>query len=220
MVKVSHPHENGAPWRACWGSRRWTATALGGVVGARLTDEAIVLPSASRSDESGASRMWCSLRADEPDLNPVFKCQLFTGLSAGHDAADAKRILSDRKGSAERLAAAIPSELADAESPSARPRRRCAGSRRQGVDMRPRRAVELRRFVLGGQPAAFLGAVGMSRVHDTYFGLQGRRRRCRLHLPGAAGGKSGKTLDQVFDADGPPAARSGGRRRPGRATAP
>ena len=84
----------------------------------RLTDEAIVLPSASRSDESGSFKnVVFKLRADEPDLNPgVFECQLFTGLSAvAVDAADAKRILSDRKGSAERLAAAIPSELADAE---------------------------------------------------------------------------------------------------------
>ena len=84
----------------------------------RLTDEAIVLPSASRSDESGSFKnVVFKLRGDEPDLNPgVFECQLFTGLSAvAVDAADAKRILSDRKGSADKLAAAIPSELADAE---------------------------------------------------------------------------------------------------------
>ena len=50
----------------------------------RLTDEAIVLPSASRSDESGSFKnVVFRLRGDEPDLDPgVFECSLFTGLSA------------------------------------------------------------------------------------------------------------------------------------------
>ena len=74
----------------------------------RLCDEAIVLPSASRSDESGAFKnVVFKLRGDEENLSPsLFECQLFTGLSAvAVDEADAKRILADRRGAADKLAA-------------------------------------------------------------------------------------------------------------------
>ena len=60
--------------------------------------------------------------------------------------------------------------------------------------------------VLGGAAqAAFLGAVGMSRVHDTYFLVCGAGDAAvstfQARLTAAL--KSGKTLDQVFAADGP-----------------
>ena len=177
----------------------------------RLTDEAIVLPSASRSDESGSFKnVVFKLRGDEPDLNPgVFECQLFTGLSAvAVDAADAKRILSDRKGSADKLAAAIPSELADAElavgpALDGDAQDRDAKSWTCGLDG-PSSFVGL--FSAEQLKPPSLGAVGMSRVHDTYFlvcraggGAAVSTFQARL----TAALKSGKTLDQVFDADGP-----------------
>ena len=84
----------------------------------RLSDEAIVLPSASRSDESGSFKnVVFKLRGDEADLNPsVFECSLFCGLSAvAVDEASAKRILANRNEYATKLAESIPSELADAE---------------------------------------------------------------------------------------------------------
>lgn len=177
----------------------------------RLMDEAIVLPSASRSDESGSFKnVVFKLRGDEAELNPgIFECQLFTGLSAvAVDAADAKRILADRKASADKLAEAIPSELADAEL--------AVGPALDG-DAQDRDAKPWQCGLDG--PSSFvglfsseqvkppsLGAVGMSRVHDTYFlvcraggGAAVSTFQARL----TAALKSGKTLDQVFDADGP-----------------
>ena len=177
----------------------------------RLTDEAIVLPSASRSDESGAFKnVVFKLRGDEADLNPgVFECQLFTGLSAvAVDAADAKRILSDRKGSADKLAAAIPSELADAElavgpALDGDAQDRDAKAWTCGLDG-PSSFVGL--FSAEQLKPPSLGAVGMSRVHNTYYlvaraggGAAVSTFQARL----TAALKSGKTLDQVFDADGP-----------------
>ena len=140
----------------------------------RLCDEAIVLPSASRSDESGSFKnVVFKLRGDEGNLPAgLFECSLFTGLSAVPvDEADAKRILADRTGSAERLAAAIPSELADAEL--------AVGPALDG-DAQDRDA---KAWVCGlDGPSSFvglfsaeqlkppaLGAVGMSRVHNCFY---------------------------------------------------
>jgi len=177
----------------------------------RLMDEAIVLPSASRSDESGSFKnVVFKLRGDEAELNPgVFECQLFTGLSAvAVDAADAKRILADRKGSADRLAEAIPSELADAElavgpALDGDAQDRDAKPWQCGLDG-PSSFVGL--FSAEQLKPPSLGAVGMSRVHDTYFlvcraggGAAVSTFQARL----TAALKSGKTLDQVFDSDGP-----------------
>lgn len=177
----------------------------------RLMDEAIVLPSASRSDESGSFKnVVFKLRGDEAELNPgIFECQLFTGLSAvAVDAADAKRILDDPKGWADKLAAAIPSELADAEL--------AVGPALDG-DAQDRDAKAWTCGLDG--PSSFaglfsaeqvkppsLGAVGMSRVHDTFYlvcraggGAAVSTFQARL----TAALKSGKSLDQIFDADGP-----------------
>ncbi len=177
----------------------------------RLMDEAIVLPSASRSDESGSFKnVVFKLRGDEAELNPgIFECQLFTGLSAvAVDAADAKRILADRKGSADRLAEAIPSELADAEL--------AVGPALDG-DAQDRDAKPWQCGLDGASSFVgvfsaeqlkppLLGAVGMSRVHDTFYlvcraggGAAVSTFQARL----TAALKSGKTLDQIFDADGP-----------------
>ena len=176
----------------------------------RLCDEAIVLPSASRSDESGSFKnVVFKLRGAEGNL-PVglFECSLFTGLSAVPvDEADAKRILADRTGSAERLAAAIPSELADAEL--------AVGPALDG-DAQDRDA---KAWVCGlDGPSSFvglfsaeqlkppaLGAVGMSRVHNCFYlvcraggGAAVSTFQARL----TAALKSGKSLDEIFDADG------------------
>ena len=177
----------------------------------RLMDEAIVLPSASRSDESGSFKnVVFKLRGDEAELNPgIFECQLFTGLSAVTvDAADARRILADRKASADKLAKAIPSELADAEL--------AVGPALDG-DAQDRDAKPWQCGLDGAssfvgvfsaeqlKPPS-LGAVGMSRVHNCYYlvcraggGAAVSTFQARL----AAALKSGKTLDQIFDADGP-----------------
>lgn len=177
----------------------------------RLTDEAIVLPSASRSDESGSFKnVVFKLRGDEADLSPgLFECQLFTGLSAVTvDAADAQRILADRKGSADKLAAAVPSELADAElavgpALDGDAQDRDAKAWTCGLDG-PSSFVGL--FSAQQLKPPSLGAVGMSRVHDTYFlvcraggGAAVSTFQARL----TAALKSGKTLDQIFDTDGP-----------------
>ncbi len=177
----------------------------------RLCDEAIVLPSASRSDESGAFKnVVFKLRGDEENLSPsLFECQLFTGLSAvAVDEADAKRILADRRGAADKLAAAVPSELADAEL--------AVGPALDG-DAQDRDAKP---WVCGFDgPSSFVGlfsaeqlkppavgAVGMSRVHNCYYlvcraggGAAVSTFQARL----TAALKSGKSLDAVFDADGP-----------------
>ena len=176
----------------------------------RLTDEAIVLPSASRSDESGSYKnIVFKLRGDEENLDPgIFECDLFTGLSAvAVDAADAARILGNRKASAETLANAIPSELADAEL--------AVGPALDG-DAQDRDAKPwicgldgtssfVGLFSAGQLKAPELGAVGMSRVHQTFFlvakaggGAAVSTFQARL----SAALKSGKSLDRIFDADG------------------
>ena len=177
----------------------------------RLTDEAIVLPSASRSDESGSFKnVVFRLRGDEPDLNPgVFECSLFTGLSAvAVDAADAQRLLANRKATADKLAAAIPSELADAElavgpALDGDAQDRDAKAWTCGFDG-PSSFVGL--FSAEQLRPPSLGAVGMSRVHDCYYlvckaggGAAVSTFQARL----TAALKSGKSLDAVFDADGP-----------------
>lgn len=194
----------------------------------RLCDEAIVLPSASRSEESGAFKnVVFRLRGDEEQLDPaIFECQLFTGLSAvAVDAADAARILADRRGAADRLAAAIPSELADAEL--------SVGPQLDG-DAHDRDAKPwvcgldgtssfVGLFSAEQLKPPTLGAVGMSRVHNTYYlvaraggGAAVSTFQARL----TAALKSGKSLDAIFDADGPlgggalrRAAAAGGRNR-------
>jgi len=177
----------------------------------RLSDEAIVLPSASRSDESGSFKnVVFKLRGDEADLNPsVFECSLFCGLSAvAVDEASAKRILANRKEYATKLAESIPSELADAEL--------AVGPALDG-DAADRDAQKWECGFDG--PSSFvgifsaeqikppcIGAKGMSRAHPTFFlvtkaggGAAVSTFQARL----TAALKGGKTLDQIFDGDGP-----------------
>ena len=176
----------------------------------RRSDEAIVLPRAFRSTESGSFKnVVFKLRSDEGGLDSsIFEANLFDGISAvAVDAAAAKRILADRQSYVKKLAEAIPSELHDAEL-SVGPALHGDANDRDAQPWIPgfdSTASFLGLFSAEQVKAPSVGSVGISRAHDVFFlvcraggGAAVSTFQARL----VSGLKSGKTLDEIFDSTG------------------
>ena len=187
----------------------------------RVCDEAVVLPSATRSPESGSYKnVVMKLSGTDAGLNPdVFSSSWFAGVSAlrvPNHVADA--LLCDpkkRSVALKKLAASIPSENADADL-SAGPALEADESDR---DVKPWTAgfdgsgCSVGLYCTSQLMSPVADVQGMSREHKVFFlvakaggGVAAQVFHARL----AAALRDGKTLDQALlagDAPGPQALR-------------
>jgi hypothetical protein len=185
----------------------------------RVCDEAVVLPQAHRSPESGSLKnVVMRFNGSEENLNPdVFSPLWFSGVSVIPFPVDkAEAILSSdakRKEMARTLANSIPSEMQDAQIQ--------VGPELDGDDQDRDTAkweagfdgtgccVGLYSALQNRAPDAHL--TGMSRVHKSYFlvckagpGIAGQTFHARLSVSL----KAGQSLDEALSEEGTPGARA------------
>ncbi len=185
----------------------------------RACDEAVVLPQAARSTESGSFKnVVMRLSGAEGGIcTDVFSPNWFVGVSlvaVPNDKAEA--LLSSptkRKAMLQKLAAAIPSEMADSQL-QVGPEMECDDQDRDlnqwvaGFDS-PGCCAGLYSALQNREPE--LSKSGMSRVHRSYYivckagaGVAGQTFHARL----CASLKQGATLDEALGEDGVPGARA------------
>lgn len=189
------------------------------VTSLRVCDEAIVLPQAHKSPESGVLKnVVMRIDGSVDGLDPeIFNPNWFAGVSVIHFPTEkAELILSSdtrRREAMKKLSDAIPSELKDSQiqvGPE-------LDGGEQDRDQEKWEAgfdscgccIGLYSALQNRQPDAHLR--GMSRAHKAYFlvckagaGICGQTFHARLK----ASLKSGKTLDEALDQDGSPGARA------------
>lgn len=181
----------------------------------RVCDEAVALPSAGRSDESGAFKnVVFRLSGIDAELNAeIFSSNWFAGASAVVVPCDVAEMLirnpAKRQAVLEKLAAKVPSEMADSEvqvGPDLdgdESDRDCKGWT-AGFDSGTC-CVGLYSARQSRAPES--GIKGMNRIHSAYYlvckaggGVAAQTFHSRL----TAALQSGKTLDQCFEQGGSP----------------
>tara|TARA_B110001450_G_scaffold29852_1_gene25997 strand:+ start:10178 stop:11485 length:1308 start_codon:yes stop_codon:yes gene_type:complete len=185
----------------------------------RVCDEAVVLPQAHRSMESGVIKnVVMRLNGVEEGLNPdIFSPMWFSGVSVISFPSDkAEALLSSdakRREVIERLAKSVPSEMQDAQIQvgpdlDGDDQDRDTAKWEAGFDG-PGCCVGLYSAMQNRAPDAHL--TGMSRVHKSYYlvckagaGLAGQTFHARL----SAALKSGSTLDDALSDEGSPGAKA------------
>lgn len=187
--------------------------ALGSVL--RLCDEATVLPSASRSSETGAFKnVAMKLSGSDAGVSPdVFSPAWFSGVTLVSVPAEvAEPLLRDpakRAAALKRLVAAIPSEMADAEV-QVGPELDGDESDRDkagwvaGFDG-PSCTVGL--FSARQSRAPETGMSGMSRAHSAYFlacKAGGGTAAATFHARLTSALRKGKTLDEALESGSEP----------------
>lgn len=187
----------------------------------RVCDEAIVLPTASRSAESGAFKnVVLRFAGNEPNVSAdVFSSNWFSGISlVPVDTAQAEVLLRDsakRQAALKKLTAAISSEMADSEV-QVGPKLDASSDDRDvsgwvaGFDG-PSCCVGLYSARLSRAPESGMG--GMSRTHNAYYlvakaggGVAAQTFHSRL----VSSLRAGRSLDdslETGDAPGPQALR-------------
>ena len=183
----------------------------------RMSDEATVLPQAQRSSESGAFKnVVMRIGGSEPDVNPdAFSAAWFTGVSMVVVPKEvAEPLLRDpaKKAAAlRRLAAAIPSELADSQI-QVGPELECDESDRdlggwiQGFDTASS-CVGL--YAAQQSRAPESGLTGMDRAHSAYYLVckaGGGVAAQTFHARFTAALRTGKSLDEILERGTEPAA--------------
>lgn len=185
----------------------------------RVCDEAVVLPQAHRSLESGTLKnVVMRLNGTEADLNPgVFSPMWFSGVSVIEFPADKAEVLlnsdAKRREMIEKLAKSIPSEMHDSHVQvgpglDGDEQDRDTEKWEAGFDG-PGCCVGLYSAVQNRSPDVLLN--GMSRAHKSYFlvckagaGISGQTFHARL----CAALKDGKSLDEALAEDGVPGAKA------------
>ena len=186
-------------------------TALASVL--RVCDEAVVLPNAGRSQETGAFKnVVCKLAGDEPGVHAeLFSPNWFAGVTAVAVPGDmAEPLLRDpakRAAALKRLVAAIPSEMADVElevgpSLDGDTTDRDVAGWSAGFDGT---SCTIGLFSARQQRAPEVGAAGMNRAHAAYFLVckaGGGTAAATFHARLTAALRKGRTLNDAFDAQG------------------
>lgn len=185
----------------------------------RVCDEAVVLPQAHRSLESGVIKnVVMRLNGMEDGLNPdIFSPMWFSGVSVIAFPSDkAEALLSSdakRREVIAKLAKSVPSEMQDAQIQvgpglDGDDQDRDTAKWEAGFDG-PGCCVGLYSAMQNRAPDALL--TGMSRVHKSYYlvckagaGLAGQTFHARL----SAALKSGSTLDEALSDEGTPGAKA------------
>jgi hypothetical protein len=185
----------------------------------RVCDEAVVLPQAHRSMESGVIKnVVMRLNGVEDGLNPdVFSPMWFSGVSVISFPSDkAEALLSSdakRREVIAKLARSVPSEMQDAQIQvgpglDGDDQDRDTAKWEAGFDG-PGCCVGLYSAMQNRAPDALL--TGMSRVHKSYYlvckagaGLAGQTFHARL----SSALKSGSTLDEALSDEGSPGAKA------------
>jgi hypothetical protein len=185
----------------------------------RVCDEAVVLPSASRSEESGAFKnVVFRLSGTDTELNPeLFSPSWFAGVSAVLVAPELAEPLLRKEGKRaevlKKLASAVMSEMSDAEVQ--------VGPELEGDET----DRDTKGWVAGFDSASCciglysarqsrspdVGASGMNRVHNAYYlvakcggGVAAQTFHSRL----TSALRSGKSLDECLGDGGSPGIRS------------
>jgi len=185
----------------------------------RVCDEAVVLPQAHRSQESGALKgVVMRLDGSVNGLDPeVFNPAWFSGVSMiPFPIEKAELLLSDeskRRNALKKLASEVPSEMKDSQVQvgpelDGGDQDRDTSKWECGFDS-PGCCVGLYSALQNRAPDAHLE--GMNRVHKSYYlvckagaGIASQTFHARL----SASLKSGKTLDECLSDDGAPGARA------------
>lgn len=185
----------------------------------RVCDEAVVLPQAHKSSESGSLKnVVIRFSGSEENLNPdVFSPMWFSGVSViPFPSEKAELLLSSdakRREVVKKLATSIPSEMQDAHiqvGPDLEGDKhdRDTAQWEAGFDG-PGCCVGLYSALQNRAPDAHL--TGMSRMHKSYFlvckagpGIAGQTFHARL----TASLRAGKSLDDAFSEEGTPGARA------------
>ena len=181
----------------------------------RLCDEATVLPSASRSSESGDFKnVAMKLSGSDPHVSPhLFSPAWFTGVTLVAVPAEVAEPLlrepSKRAAALKRLVAAIPSEMADAEVQvgpelDGDESDRDKAGWTSGFDG-PACTVGL--FSARQSRAPEAGMSGMSRAHSAYFLVckaGGGTAAATFHARLTNALRKGKTLDEALESGSDP----------------
>jgi len=185
----------------------------------RVCDEAVVLPQAHRSTESGVIKnVVMRLNGTQEGLNPdILSPMWFSGVSVIAFPSDKAEVLlssdAKRRGVIEKLAKSVPSEMQDAQIQvgpglDGDDQDRDTAKWEAGFDG-PGCCVGLYSAMQNRAPDALL--TGMSRVHKSYYlvckagpGIAGQTFHARL----SAALKSGSTLDEALSEQGSPGAKA------------
>ena len=185
----------------------------------RVSDEAVVLPNASRSVESGAFKnVVIRFSGTDKQVDPdIFASGWFSGVSAVAVPADVAEALmrdpSKRKSALEKLKTQIPSEMADSELQ--------VGPKLDGDDADRDTEGWTAGFDSGSccvglysarqSRAPEAGLSGFNRAHNAYYLVckaGGGVAAQTFHLRLTSALKAGKTLDECFAEDGSPGAQA------------